>query len=364
MWALILVHALAGKGQVTRSAESRNPAPRPSMAQAGDPHRKPGIPNVDNPYADVNWTHVLHLKAALHTHTAESLREHPLDSATGTVADRVAKYESLGFAILAITDHDHITHPWDKYGVEETRLIPIPGNELSKSAHVLSYFSLYEDNPGRGASVSNGFDENIRQVGLSGGLAFIAHPARGGSVARSDFLVDAIRRHDCIVGMEVLNVGQYQRNHSEGLWDEVLSQTMPRRNLWGTASEDAHHDGSARGAAYTCMLLPPEMKTPHGVREAMRRGWMYFSTWTFADDKILIAGPAPQIDRISLSDGIIAIEATGADEIQWISAGKVVATGSSLSLLGRHEVRRYVRARLIARGGQTMTQPFGIRWED
>ncbi len=334
------------------------------MAQAKAAHPGPNIPELDNPYADIDWARVLHLKAALHTHTAKSLREHPLDNATGTVADRVAKYESLGFAILAITDHDHLSHPWDKYGVEETRLIPIPGNELSKSAHVLSYFSLYEDNPGRGPSVSNGFDGNIRQVGMTGGIAIIAHPARGGSVARPDFLVKALRHHDCIVGMEVLNVGQYQRNHSEDLWDEVLSQTMPGRNLWGTASEDAHHDGSARGAAYTCLLLSPEMRNPKGAKEAMRRGWMYFSTWAFADDKLGIAGPAPQIDSISLSDGTIAIEAKGADEIQWISKGKTVATGSSLSLRGRHEIRRYVRARLIARGGQTMTQPFGIRWED
>lgn len=313
---------------------------------------------VNDPYEKVNWDTTLHLKSSLHIHTANSTIEHgPEEGTTVTPAEQIARYEELGYDVLAITDHDYITYPWVERGGKESNLLAIKGNELSKNDNMCVYFSDWLDLPGQGPTKTVGFYESIEAVGQDGGVIYLAHPMRSGDICRPEFSAEVFRRYPQVYGMEVLNVGQFERNNSIGLWDAVLSEVMPERQVWGSSSDDAHSTGKA-GFGWTTLLVPE--RTEEAVREALTTGTSLFSTPKMVENPV---GNTPTISRITLNheESTITIEATHCDRIEWTSMGQKVAEGATINYATTEGIRNYLRATLYGPGGATFTQPWAIK---
>ncbi|WP_428912010.1 FIMAH domain-containing protein [Niallia sp. Krafla_26] len=342
-----------------------------SMSQSFNLTVDPSDPKWDiiNPYEGINWDATHQVKTALHNHTINT--NAPIgewsDGVSGTVDSRVAAYESQGFGALAITEHDYVSYPWSDYGVTDSSMLSIPGNELSKNQHMLSYFSTYYDRKGEGRDVTNGMAQNIKNVGELGGFLYIAHPKRTSGAEQDPTGNLSLLQNPHVVGIEVLNTGQFTNNHSEKIWDMLLTETMPNRNIWGTASDDTHSDGLHHlGAGWTTMLLSD--LNQNDAREALINGQTYFSSYRVEmgkdDNKTNPGIPAPVINSISVDNhaGTITLDVKGADKIEWISANGVkVAEGNMIHVNTTPGVSKYVRARMYGPGGQTMIQPFGIK---
>ncbi len=118
-----------------------------------------------NPYAGVDWEQTGRYKANLHTHTTQSDGRMP-------PAEVAGHYHQRGYHILAITDHDRCTWPWEKYSADpaELGMLPVPGNELSRHHHTLSLFCTL-------ATQTRDLETAIAEVAEAGGVAVLAHPA-------------------------------------------------------------------------------------------------------------------------------------------------------------------------------------------
>jgi hypothetical protein len=159
---------------------------------AGRCESAPALEVALNPYEQVDWEVTDRQKANFHTHTTQSdghFVPHKV----------VDMYVDQGYAVLAITDHDHVTWPWtafeemqasrlswnryragqierpDGYENRDPDLLGIygpPGNELSRNHHTISLFSEFEaplkDLHGVLGDMAAFSDQ---------GLAMLAHPA-------------------------------------------------------------------------------------------------------------------------------------------------------------------------------------------
>lgn len=312
---------------------------------------------VNDPYADICWESTLQLKSSLHVHTVNSTIEHGIEEGTTvTPKEQIERYEALGYDVLAITDHDYITYPWEEYGKSDSKLLAIKGNELSKNDNMCLYFSDWLDLPGTGPASTEGFFESIEAGGKSGGVIYLAHPMRSGDICRAEFSAEVFLKHPQVYGMEVLNVGQFERNNSIKLWDEVLSLVMPERQVWGSSSDDAH---STRKAGFGWTTLLAEERTEEAVREALTSGKSLFSTPKMVANP---KGEVPHISSIShdAKRGKITISATHCDSIIWTSNGARVAEGATINYARTKGVKKYLRATLYGAGGATFTQPWAV----
>lgn len=347
------------------------------------------VPPIINPYADVNWKTCGKHKANLHTHTLQHrVREdgaivfvngliqapdgtviqepregydrrnrHPgVDAAQGrrggsdgsiTPTAKIDAYRSRGYTILALTDHNMVTWPWQDYGRDPATLgmLAVQGCELSRHHHMGSYFNDYNGSAGN-------VEESIRAVGDRNGLAMLFHPGRYSESV--DWYVNLYEKYDHLIGMEVYNqLDRYPQDRT--LWDQVLTRLMPHRPVWGMANDDAHGMGHV-GRSWQVFLLPE--LTEQAFRHAMRHGHSLFSH-ARGGHQPDGGDPAPVIHAINVNDaeGTIAIEASGYEGIAWISAGRVIADGPVLDAEGR---QGYVRAELAGETGRTCTQPFFI----
>ena len=314
---------------------------------------------VTDPYEGINWESVLRLKSGLHVHTANSTIEHGAEEGTTvTPAEQIARYEELGYDVLALTDHDYVTYPWSDYGKADSKMISIKGNELSKNDNICAYFSDWLDLPGQGPATTVGFEECIKQSSEAGAVLYLAHPMRSGSTKSAKFSANILRKYPQVYGIEVLNVGQFERNNSIGLWDELLSDLMPERQVWGTSSDDAHSTSKA-GYGWTIMLT--EERTEEAVKDALMNGNSFFST-----PKVVATVPkirvTPTITSIThdKEGKTITIAATDYERIEWTSMGTVVATGDSINYANTPGIDKYLRATVYGLGGATFTQPWGV----
>ena len=174
-----------------------------------------GVTITNDPYEAVDWDSVFRLKSSLHVHTVNSTIEHGVEEGTTvTPAEQIARYEELGYDVLAITDHDYVTYPWSEYGKEDSPMISIKGNEFSKNDNFCAYFCDWLDLPGQGPEKTVGFEESIKQVSAEGGIIYLAHPMRSGDIKNAEFSAMIFRAYPQVYGMEVLNVGQFERNNS------------------------------------------------------------------------------------------------------------------------------------------------------
>ncbi|MDZ4198522.1 MAG: hypothetical protein U1E27_04460, partial [Kiritimatiellia bacterium] len=364
-----------GGNFITLSAKSGGTPPDPE-------------PAIFNPYRGVNWTTYGQHKANLHTHTLPhkvradgtvifvtgeirdatgavlqapvegygSSNHHPdytsssgrAGGSDGTMPpqDKIAAYHSRGYSILALTDHNMVTWPWEDHAQNPSALgmLAVQGCEPSRHHHMSSFFNSYN---GSESSVT----ASLAAVKNLGGLSILYHPGRYTETV--DWYVEQYETHDHLVGMEVYNQGNRYPN-DRALWDQVLTRLMPHRPVWGYSNDDAHSIGHVSRNWQTFLL--PEL-TEAALRHAMTNGHFYFS---YAPGGHPVGGgdPAPVIHSIAVNDeqGIITLDATGHTNVLWISGGATIASGSLSLDVSAHQ--GVIRAVLIGPTGRTYTQPF------
>ena len=318
-----------------------------------------GVVITNDPYEGINWENVHRLKSALHVHTVNSTIEHGLEEGTTvTPAEQIARYEELGYDVLAITDHDYVTYPWSDYGKADSPMISIKGNEFSKNDNFCAYFCDWLDLPGKGPEKTVGFEQSIRKVSEAGGIIYLAHPMRSGDIKNADFSAEILRKYPQIYGIEVLNVGQFERNNSIELWDKLLTELLPERQVWGTSSDDAH---SVRKAGYGWTIFLTNERTEAAVKDALMNGNSFFSTPKIVET-VTANKVTPTITSIvhDKKQRTLTIAATDYKRIEWTSMGQVVATGETINYASVEGVDKYIRATVYGLGGATFTQPWTV----
>ncbi|HSV31455.1 MAG TPA: hypothetical protein VLH40_05460 [Atribacteraceae bacterium] len=303
---------------------------------------------IVNPYAGVDWSAIHRCKANFHAHTTRS-------DGRMTPAEVIDAYCDAGYAILAITEHDHysedMTWPWTRWNrdPEEMGMIAIPGNELFQIHDVGSYWNDYMGSPSGGDE--DEVIEGLQEVAARGGLGMFFHPGRNGR--RSAWYASLYRRFDVLVGVEVFNQGDRHpddRRH----WDRLLSQLMPDRPVWGYSNDDSHGREHLFGN-YQEMLMNTLTRTE--LIHCMQRGRFTFS-WEAGCSGL---ARAPRIDSIDVDENqaTITLHSSGFDFVEWITGqGRIV--GRDLAFCYADFDGPFVRVRLLGRSGETLTQPFGF----
>ena len=304
---------------------------------AGVPVALAGSGLFNNPYEGVSWTH--QHKGNLHTHTTQSDGSlHP--------SAMIDQYASRGYSILALTDHNTVTYPWTAYGRNPATLgmIAIQGSEPSRAHHHGSFFNGYNGS-------SSNVDTSLQTIQDNGGLSMFYHPGRYSYNAQ--WYVDRYNTYPSLVGMEVYNQGN--RYVDLVLWDQVLTELMPDRPVWGYSNGDSHT--TAHVDRNWSVFLLPELSEA-AVRNAMVEGQSYFS-YTPTQGA---AAPTISMIAVDQSAGTISITAAGYTQIRWISEGNQIATGATFDYFTSMACVEdsYVRAELHGPTGITYTQPFGV----
>ncbi len=294
--------------------------------------------NIWTPYADLDWTAYGQHKANLHTHTTES------DGWWADPAEAIDAYREQGYDVLSLTDHNMVTWPWTDFGrdPDDLDMVAVEGNEPSSHHHIGSYFNDF--------SGSNRFHDSLRSIGDKDGLAVMFHPGRYNWTV--GHYVDAYRRYDHLIGMEVYRQGD-SHSGDRALWDEVLTQLGRERPVWGYSNDDTHRPGHA-GRNHQTFILPE--LTEDAVRTAMEKGHFYFSYTPGQWD------PAPVITSIDVDEqaATISISAEGYNEIRWVSQGNMLDVEGNTLDLNTADATGYVRAELQGPTGRTYTQPIYI----
>ncbi len=120
----------------------------------------------------------------------------------------IDQYRRLGYQILALTDHNLCTWPWEKWdrNPQALGMLAVPGNELSRHHHTLSLFCKLETS-------SEDLEQSLKEVAAAGGVAVLAHPGRywkpEGEGQLPGQVLSRYRQlfvqHPTLLGMEVFN---------------------------------------------------------------------------------------------------------------------------------------------------------------
>jgi hypothetical protein len=377
---------------------------------------------LGNPYEKVDWRTFARYRADLHVHTLQSDGCHSVDEVVRTFHD-------AGFSVLSITDHDLVapnscplrdaatqrqvdfgafatertpypdprpptfpaetTWPWTDYGAPSGAalgMLGIEGAELTCTYHVSSFFSDYGVPPPCDGS-GPGLNEELLEVARRGGLAVLNHPD---TRQPPEWFVKLYRDHsaDNFVGIEIGADDGATVDSYVTLWDQLLGEVMPSRPVWGFGTSDMHLLVRTR-FAFTVFLL--DEQTAENVQEAMRRGQFYSVVGPRIlnlsrvrgqthDGPAAYGGTYPELRSITVDPGAgkISIDATGYDEIVWISqrpvrdsnpnapwpSGEVVQRGPVFSFADGDATLRYVRAEVIRHSEEgpirLFINPFGL----
>ena len=341
-----------------------------------------------NAYENVDWDKTGRYKANFHTHTSQSFDTR---YSTSVVVD---KYQKANYRILALTDHDANSYPWNMFSLynpeaedrnpAEMGMLAIPGNELSKdrrnswSEKSGGEFNHHNDLfTGRKGQEFMSLRESYAYTQAIGGLQIINHPGQYWNIATSytpgeknspEWHAENFRLYNSLVGLEVYNQGN-RRPNDRILWDQILTINMPETPVWGYSCDDTHTE-EQYFRNYQFMLMPE--LTVDALKTAMRNGATVFSyEYTGSgEDK------APHITSIDIDEveSKITVNSDDADNIEWVySTHRTVKSSSSSTQstvvgLGKtfdfsNFQGSYVRARLTNKFGETATQPFGFAVE-
>ena len=340
-----------------------------------------------NPYKDIDWETVNHYKSNMHTHTTQS--NDPIEEFT--TANVVDKYHAAGYKILALSDHDYCSYPWNLFpqfmsGVpardaEALGMLAVPSNELSKdntnswSERTGGQFNHHNDFfTGRQGQEFASLQESYAYTYALGGMQIINHPGQYWSIDNTysetqkdgpGWHANNFQTFPSLVGLEVYNQGN-RRANDRVLWDQILQRTMPERNVFGYSGDDTHNNEQLF-RNYNYMLM--EELTTEELKDAMRKGESYFCY----EPKGSGEGKAPRISAISVDENskTISIEANGL--VHWIYAtdktssaassarSTVVGIGNTFCYKGYQG--SYVRAYITNMYGETCTQPISFKDE-
>ena len=343
---------------------------------------------TNNPYQAIDWASVNQYKSNMHTHTTQS--NDPIDKfTTAYVVDR---YHAAGYKILALTDHDYCTYPWNLFpqmmsGVpardpEALGMLAVPGNELSKDntnswdERTGGQFNHHNDFfTGRQGQEFASLQESYAYTYALGGMQIINHPGQYWNLSTTYSETDKngpgwhatnFKTYPSLVGLEVYNQGN-RRPNDRILWDQILERTMPARPVFGYSGDDTHNDEQLF-RNYNMMLM--EELTTEELKDAMRKGESYFCY----EPKGSGEAKAPRITNIVVDEDnkTITIEADGL--VHWIygtdkTSTSASSTRSSVVGIGKtfnytNYQGTYVRAYITNVYGETCTQPFGFVSED
>jgi hypothetical protein len=314
---------------------------------------------IENPYASVDWKRHKQYKANFHTHTT-------LSDGRSAPHEVIDAYVELGYAILAITDHDtfgpgndrnhpdrhRTTWPWTAFGrdPEAAGMVAVEGNEISRFHHIGSYFCDY-GNP----EVVSG-DIAIKEIGSLGGLAVLFHPGRYRNPA--SWYSSLYRAHPHLIGFEIYNQGDRHPDDRK-TWDAILTDIISERPVWGFSNDDMHNpERKQLGRNWNVMLLPE--LSAEAVRRGMEEGTFFFVYAPEGHD-----GGAPPVIRaiaVDSSKGTIHIDATGYESIEWISDGRFIHRGDRVNLSELADPGGYIRAVIRSENSSLIgTQPFRIQ---
>jgi hypothetical protein len=360
---------------------------------------------LKNPYEKVDWRTFGRYRADLHVHTLQSDGCHSVDEVARAFHD-------AGFSILSITDHDMVapnfcplrdaatqgqidfgafatertpypdprpptfpadaTWPWSDYGAPspaDLGMLGIEGTELTCTYHVNSFFSDYGVPPPCDDS-KPGLNEELLEVARRGGLAVLNHPD---TRQPPEWFVKLYRDHPAenFVGVEIGADDAARVDSYVTLWDQILGEVMPSRPVWGFGTSDMHLLVRTR-FAFTVFLLGD--LTTENVKEAMRRGQFYSvvgprilnlsrERGSTHDGAAAYDRTYPELRSIAVdrNAGKISIDATGYDEIVWISerpvrdssagaprpSAEIVQRGPVFNFADGDATLRYVRAEVI-----------------
>ncbi len=377
-----------------------------TMACSGGSHAQAQQVELANPYERVDWATFSHYRADLHVHTLQSDGCHLPEEV-------VTAYQQAGFSILSITDHDNVapnrcptsdavpapyystktptpypdprpanfpantTWPWNDFGApspEELEMLGIEGSELTCSGqHMTSLFNDYGVLPPcRDAPAKN---DQLHEVARRGGVAFINHPAQ----IFLEWYVEFYRYHppNYLIGIELTDAA---------LWDQLLNRLMPSRPVWGFGTADMHLLAETQ-FGFTVFVL--DGLNAESVKEAMRTGQFYSVIGPETIDlrerrRTAYDGTYPELRSISVDreTARISIDATGYDEIVWISkpasttpsadpdttwswpAGAIVKQGPDFDYASSSDASLYVRAELVRQTEhgpiRLFLNPFGL----
>lgn len=341
---------------------------------------------IKSPYESVDWNTFGHYKADFHAHSVES-------DGGNTPADMIEDHYTKGFDILAMTDHNFLSTTWDRTDRANTTYLSserleqitsgtdrgnrgmtaVPySDEQSLSNHLNTFFAPFNNTAG--ASL----ESNIAKCEELGGISHINHPGRytGGAGQTGEAgeaasnkpetvtkYVNLFNKYSSCVGMEIINKKDGDSASDRILWDNILSQTMPERPVWGFSNDDTHST-AATGFSYNMMLMSGN--TLSNVRKSMEKGTFYAVALVSKRElglNFAAKGPAPEITNISVDqdENSITIQGENYNSIEWIANGRTIATGNKIDLNDyEYKVSNYVRAQLKGDGGISFTQPFGI----
>ena len=337
-----------------------------------------------NPYKDIDWASVNQYKSNMHTHTTQS--NDPIEEFT--TANVVDKYHAAGYKILALSDHDYCTYPWNLFpqfmsdvparDPEALGMLAVPSNELSKdntnswSERTGGQFNHHNDFfTGRQGQEFASLQESYAYTYALGGMQIINHPGQYWSIDNtySETQKDGPGWHatnfktfPSLVGLEVYNQGN-RRPNDRILWDQILERTMPERPVFGYSGDDTHNNEQLF-RNYNMMLM--ESLTTEELKDAMRKGESYFCY----EPKGSGEGKAPRITDIAVDEAnkTITIEANGM--VYWIygtdktssaaSSTRSSVVGISKTFCYKGYQGTYVRAFITNAFGETCTQPFGF----
>jgi len=327
-----------------------------------------------NPYEQVDWSKYKPYKANLNTHTmASNGWENPQ-----TV---VEYYKKLDYSILAITDPDVLTYPWERFSdlrtseLTFTRIYHLVVRPLQDHSIPLGD-SLFKDVSAKEAGMiavqackltynnrdvnsyfndQSGSEGNIfKSVAAKNGLMVINHPGKEAPAAK--WYLDLFTSHKHVVGLEVFrSAGLYPDVRC--LWDSVLTAISPVRPVWGFANDNFL---SLRdlGESWNLFILP-ELNEKE-VRNAMEKGVSLMVHAPHGHN----GPPPPEIKSIKVNQkkGTIAINVAGYDEVIWVSEGKKVGSGNEFRVDALPEGSKYVRAEIYGKENTVVcTQPFAIK---
>jgi hypothetical protein len=338
------------------------------------------VQQIKSPYSTVDWGKYGQYKANLHTHTMVSdgwINPHTV----------VEKYREAGYRILAISDHNSVTWPWEEFsgfkvsGKTEKRIagkelkpqeeeamtpgdldfrnvspsdmgmVAIQANELSSHHHMNSFFS---DHNGTKTEI-----ESLNATAAKNGLTVLNHPGRYHEPDPKhyslEWYLDLYKRYPHLLGMEVYNCGK-RFPHDDLLWDSILVVMAPVRPVWGFSNDDMH---SMRDFGRNWNVFPLPELSEQEVRRAMEEGAFYFVYAPDGYNELLT--PVIESVKVSQRKRKIEINASKCDSIVWISGGTKIGRGNRFVLKRSRGGLNYVRAELYGADDSVVcTQPFFI----
>lgn len=307
---------------------------------------------IESPYNDLNWESTNKMKTNLHTHTNKS-------DGRNTIQEVINRHSELNYKILSITDHDHLTYPWDDE-VKGQKDLQIPrninsvsGNEFSSKIHHINGFFIEK------ISDFKNEEDVLEQISKQNGFAHLNHPGRYNKDV--SWYTDLFTKYDKLLGLEVINRSDRYKNDRK-LWDEVLTEIIHKRNIWGFANSDSHKMEHI-DTAYNVMLIEGDF-TQDKLRDAMENGKFYFIAKECKENnkQVNLNIEPPTIQKIQVDNEAttIQIDGTNIKQINWIGEnGEKVAEGNLIKLKDLQKTK-YVRAVVIGEGGVLFTQPFSI----